>query len=284
MKLNSDAVWTTTPNHLRLLSTIEQLSKNHQNVPIPLIKSISNIKCNHSKLLLDLCKLKFIRYEKVGYKMQYNGYDCLAINTLRKRGLEVMGDKVGVGKESDIYYGRYKGEEVVLKFHRLGRTSFRTVKNNRDYHEGRQFCSWLYLSAISAQKEAEYMKIFEKLPIPQLKDNNRHVVVMQFLVGFSLLNDIDEIDNKDKAYNELMDFLISLWNLGYAHGDFNEFNVMINEKSEIKVIDFPQCVSNSNNKAKEYLKRDYECINSFFLRKFKFLAKCDEVDALINKE
>ncbi len=73
-----------------------------------------------------------------------------------KRGsIKRVGIKIGVGKESDIYLcegGKPKGEEdededdeeskdnyypVVVKFARLGRTSFRTVKNNRDYLKGR---------------------------------------------------------------------------------------------------------------------------------------------------
>ena len=43
-----------------------------------------------------------------------------------------VGQKVGVGKESDIYLAQTEsGEEVILKLHRLGRTSFRAVKNVR---------------------------------------------------------------------------------------------------------------------------------------------------------
>lgn len=45
-----------------------------------------------------------------------------------------VGQKVGVGKESDIYLAQTEaGEEVILKFHRLGRVSFRAVKNVRMY-------------------------------------------------------------------------------------------------------------------------------------------------------
>lgn len=63
------------------------------------------------------------------------GYDYLALNVLMKRGCikEIVG-KIGVGKESDIYKCiNEEGQEVVLKFARLGRVSFKTVKNNRDY-------------------------------------------------------------------------------------------------------------------------------------------------------
>jgi RIO kinase 2 len=58
--------------------------------------------------------------------------------------------QIGVGKESDIYIcesgdkideatGKsiHNGEPVVIKFARLGRTSFRSIKDNRDYLKGR---------------------------------------------------------------------------------------------------------------------------------------------------
>ena len=42
--------------------------------------------------------------------------------------------KIGVGKESDIYLIRSNENKLmVLKLARLGRASFKTVKNNRDY-------------------------------------------------------------------------------------------------------------------------------------------------------
>lgn len=53
-----------------------------------------------------------------------------------------MGNQIGVGKESDVYVaGGEDGEEdkeYALKLHRLGRTSFRQLKNKRDYHKHRQ--------------------------------------------------------------------------------------------------------------------------------------------------
>lgn len=47
---------------------------------------------------------------------------------------------------------------MVLKFHRLGRTSFRRLKEKRDYHKKRKACSWLYLSRLAATKEYAYLK------------------------------------------------------------------------------------------------------------------------------
>ena len=42
---------------------------------------------------------------------------------------------------------------------RLGRTSFRKLKEKRDYHRHRHNTSWIYLSRLSAMKEYAYMKV-----------------------------------------------------------------------------------------------------------------------------
>lgn len=61
----------------------------------------------------------------------------------------------------DIYIvANPNGEQYALKLHRLGRTSFRNLKNKRDYHKHRKNMSWLYLSRLSAMKEFAYMKVF----------------------------------------------------------------------------------------------------------------------------
>ena len=81
----------------------------------------------------------------------------------------------------------------------LGRISFRTVKQNRDYLRGRKSASWMYLSRLAAQKEFAFMKVlfpinpFNKqvlyengFPVPQPIEQNRHQVVMEFIDAFPL--------------------------------------------------------------------------------------------------
>ena len=78
------------------------------------------------------------------------------MNTL-KRTIGVVssvGNQIGVGKESDIFEALDpEGGEVVLKLHRLGRTSFRAVRRSRDYLRGKSKASWLYMSRLAAVKE-----------------------------------------------------------------------------------------------------------------------------------
>lgn len=60
----------------------------------------------------------------------------------------------------DIYIvANEEEQQFALKLHRLGRTSFRSLKNKRDYHKHRHKMSWLYLSRLAAMKEFAYMKV-----------------------------------------------------------------------------------------------------------------------------
>ena len=48
---------------------------------------------------------------------------------------------------------------LFILYSRLGRTSFRKIKEKRDYHKHRNNASWLYLSRIAAAKEFAFMKV-----------------------------------------------------------------------------------------------------------------------------
>lgn len=54
----------------------------------------------------------------------------------------------------------------------------------------------------------------------------------------------------DSLYNKLMDLIVKLANHGVIHGDFNEFNIMIDNEDHPILIDFPQMVSTSHVNAK----------------------------------
>jgi len=143
-----------------------------------------------------------------GYALTYMGYDYLALKAFMKRGhIKQVGIKIGVGKESDIYICENpEGETVVIKFARLGRTSFRTVKDNRDYLKGRSNSSWLYLSRIASLKEFAFMKALhgKDFPTPVPIDSNRHGIVMSHIRGYPL-SQIKELTNPGKVYEQLLE-------------------------------------------------------------------------------
>lgn len=225
------------------------------------------------KVISVLLKHKLVHHEAGhydGYSLTYAGYDILAIHTFVQRGLiEGLGNMIGTGKESDIYICRTAdGGEAVLKLARLGRMSFRAVKNKRDYLKYRSKNNWLYLSRLAAVKEYAYMELLHEhgFPTPTPLSQNRHAILMSLIPGFPL-QQVTLIAHPHTVYSRLMTLLIRFAEHGLIHGDFNEFNILVNEAEDIYVIDFPQMVSIDHLNASEFFTRDVDTLRNFFRRR-----------------
>ncbi|KAM9821395.1 serine/threonine-protein kinase RIO2 [Syngnathus typhle] len=277
-KLNVVVLRYLSRDDFRVLTAVEMGMKNHEIVPVSLLSSIASLKhggCN--KILRELVKHKLVVYERAktvqGYRLNFGGYDYLALKTLSSRDvIASVGNQMGVGKESDIYIvASQDGEQYALKLHRLGRTSFRNLKNKRDYHKHRKNMSWLYLSRLSAMKEFAYMKaLYDRgFPVPKPVDYNRHAVVMELINGYPLCQ-VHKLQDPPALYSEFMELIVKLANHGLIHGDFNEFNLMLDDQDHITMIDFPQMVSTSHPNAEWYFDRDVKCIRDFFARRYSY--------------
>lgn len=279
MKLDATDLRYITSDEFRVLTAVEMGSKNHEVVPTTLIAQISGLRSGGvNKHIGELAKRNLIakvqnaKYD--GYRLTYGGYDYLAMRALSKRdSMYSVGNQIGVGKESDIYIvANAEGKEMVLKLHRLGRISFRAIKEKRDYLGKRKSASWMYMSRLAAQKEWAFMKILHEhgFPVPTPVDQARHTILMEFIDAYPL-RQVDEIESPGKLYSSLMDLIVRFARAGLIHGDFNEFNILIKrETGEPVVIDFPQMVSTSHENAEWYFNRDVECIRTFFRRRFRY--------------
>merc|ERR1712110_765758 len=157
----------------------------------------------------------------------------------------------------------------------------------------RRQMSWLYLSRISATKEYAYMKaLYDRgFPVPKPLDFNRHCVLMQLVHGHPL-QQITEVDDPAELYDKLMHLMLKFFNHGVIHGDFNEFNIMLDDTGTPIVIDFPQMVSTGHPNAKEFFDRDVTCLKDFFRRRFNYeselapnfedIVRMDALDAEIS--
>lgn len=234
-----------------------------------------------------------------GYRLTYGGLDYLALHTHQKHStLYSVGNQIGTGKESDIFVvASPSGRQHVLKIHRLGRISFRTVKSNRDYLRHRSSASWMYMSRLAALKEFSFMRALKQAGfiVPEPIAHNRHTIVMELIDAFPL-RQIKEVLDPSGLYAELMEMVLRLAGVGMIHGDFNEFNILVKEdelppnaeqkaagkaadceatgriKLSPYLIDFPQMVSIDHTNAEMYFDRDIACIKRFFQRRFGFTS------------
>lgn len=239
MKLDATDVRYLTPEEFRVLTAVEMGSKNHEVVPTPLIAQISSLRhAGISKLLGNLLKRRLIArvqnnaYD--GFMLRYGGYDYLAVRALSKRkSVYAVGHQFGIGKESDIYMvSTEEGECRVLKIHRLGRISFRNIKEKRDYMGKRKSASWMYMSRLAAEKEYAFMRILydHGFPVPTPIDQTRHTVLMSYENAYPLRQIASlPMEQVRHLYSALMALIVRLARAGLIHGDFNEFNLLIRE-------------------------------------------------------
>ena len=282
MRLEAGSFRYLTKEDVRILTSVEMGMKNHEFVPEQLIESIAHLRrCGVFGRIQVLMKHGLLCHEggrADGYKLTYNGYDCLSLRALTNRGLLAsIGTRIGVGKESDIHMcADEDGKPLVVKFHRLGRISFRAVKSKRDYLQGRSHASWMYLARLAARKEFEYMKVLYEagFPVPKPVDNNRHAVLMEYMQDsvpmYQLPSELPN-DQIEKLLDVVFQLLLRFAACGLIHGDFNEFNLLVNLKEirKVTVIDFPQIISVEHPEAKHQFERDVGCIERFFGKRFR---------------
>jgi RIO kinase 2 len=216
----------------------------------------------------------------IGYSLKTAGYDCLAINALVKAGvLEAFGKPLGVGKEADVYDALApNGEKIAVKFHRLGRTSFRQTRRLRGYAADRRHISWFYQSRLAAEREFQALNIVYPcgVSVPEPISHNRHVVAMGVIEGDELSNFVDVL-NPEKILDEIiLNVRRAYLEAGVIHADLSEFNVIMKPDWHILIIDWPQFVRTSHPNAERLLRRDVRNILRFFKRKFKIERSLQE--------
>ncbi|MEM3731777.1 MAG: serine/threonine-protein kinase RIO2 [Candidatus Bathyarchaeia archaeon] len=281
-------VFRTLENEdIRVLQVIEAAMSKHEYVPKEIIEKFAKLTPDQASFRLTrLHKLRLIHQMRgpyVGYTLNYAGYDCLAINALVKAGvLEAFGKPLGVGKEADVYDAlNPSGERVAVKFHRLGRVSFRQTIRKRGYVKER--ASWLYQSKLAAEREFQALKlVFPKgVAVPEPISQNRHVIVMGMIEGAELA-EWKEIPNPERVLREILrNVRKAYFEAGVIHADLSEYNIILKPDMHILIIDWPQYVEKQHPNAQQLLARDVKNVLQYFRRKFKLKTKLKEALAYV---
>lgn len=272
MAFDASSLQYVEDDQWRILTSIEMGMRNHELVATELIQSISRIKTSIYHLLAELARQRLVSHEGKpydGYSLTKKGYDFLALHTLVKRGtIAHLGGILGQGKEADVYVAYAEDQTpVVIKFHRIGRVSFRKAKDTRDYLSKKHSSSWLYLSRLSAQREFQNMSALQDFPVPKAIDWNRHAVVMSLIPG-TLLNNISEMTDPSGIFDKCIDLAVRLLKIGVVHADFSQYNIIVDEQGNVTLIDFPQCMKASNPDSEEKFNHDLKELERFFDLRF----------------
>jgi RIO kinase 2 len=278
---------TLESEDIRVLQVIETAMSKHEFVPKEQIAKFAKFSLGETDFRLNrLDKFRLIRQTRgpyVGCTLNYAGYDCLAINALVKAGvLEAFGKSLGVGKEADVYDAlNPKGERIAVKFHRLGRISFRQTIRKRSYTTRR--ASWLFQSRLAAQKEFQALKLVfpKKVAVPEPISQNRHIIAMGMIEGAELAK-WKEIPKPEKVLKEILCNIRKTYlKAGVIHADLSEYNVILKSNMHILIIDWPQYVTKKHPNAQQLLTRDIKNILQYFKRKQELKVKLKEALAYV---
>lgn len=261
---------------LRILGIIEGLRGKFEYVPLEVLEAKSRLPPSH--LLSSLKKLRSLRLISMrvgsftGYTITFRGLDILALHSLKTRGVIVrIGDRIGVGKEGEVYLAESPQGVVVVKLHRGGIRSFRKIKRHRGYVSDIP-TDWIEYAKIVGEREFKVMSSLYKegARVPKPLALNRHAVVQEYIEGVELykVRELDS-DTASRILDSILETMrIAYVRVGVVHGDLSEYNVLVSDSQEAYVIDWPQYVYIEDPMAQRLLRRDVEYILRFFKRRF----------------
>ncbi|MFQ5763275.1 MAG: RIO1 family regulatory kinase/ATPase [Candidatus Bathyarchaeia archaeon] len=263
-----------TPRDFRILLAVEAGMERHKFVPASTVFEYSNIPPSEAEHRLNgILRLRLLTrtsapYE--GYSLNYAGYDFLALNAFVKADiLESLGQSIGVGKEADVYEAILASQRrAALKFHRLGRISFRQTKKVRPY--GGAESTWLFKSRRAASREFEALGMLHKsgLPVPEPIMHNRHAVLMGEIIGIQA-SQLKRLPTPRRYLIEILSIIRRAYcEAGVVHGDLSEFNILIQPDGKVLIIDWPQYVNRDHPSAERLLRRDIANVVESFRRRY----------------
>ena len=262
---------------LKIMWAIELQMKNYEYIPTDAIQNETNLPVSEIDYRLPRLVKKGLllnrRLKYSGYSLTTSGHDTLAIDSLVKADIiKAFGKPLGVGKESDVYDALTPdGKQVALKFHRIGRISFKKTKLKRNYIIKYSYTpDWSHQSRIAARKEYIALKLLylKGVLVPEPIKLNRHVIVMSMIQGAELYH-FPKLSDPETVLNEIIENIKKAYNqANMIHGDLSPYNIILQPNTHVLIIDWPQNIPTTHPNAKELLERDIQNVLKFFKRKY----------------
>lgn len=279
------------PLSLKALKLILALSERYSYVPISVIERGLNVSHELTvRSLENLVEFGLVRSSlKMGeyaYQLTFAGLDVLATVRLMSKGyLSRVGPRLFAGKESEIYVAwSPSGSELIIKFHREGARSFRSLRRTRHYGRVKSKAPWIIVAKESASREFRALAMLSRLgcAVPKPITLELHGIVMEYLNGTELSK--ASWLSKELAEGVLNDIIntirIAYRDGGIVHGDLSPYNILIVDNGgNVKgyVIDWPQYVDAKSEVADELLYRDLDNIATYFNKSFGLNVSAEDL-------
>lgn len=268
-------------NDWRTLGALESSIKKGEYTPTTYL--INESRLNEEEIDFRLQRLydfELIRRTAKGSSLLWAGFDALALKGLVDRNLvSGLGKPIGVGKESDVFEAvSDKGENLAIKFYRIGRISFRDTRRKRAYLNTSQH-QWLLVNSGAAKREFDALeKLYPRgIAVPHALARERHAILMEKIEG-TLLANLVIIPGASSVLKKILLNVSRTYREGaLINGDLSEFNILYDGLG-IYLIDWPQAINRSHRNAENLVLRDVRNIVNFFGRRHR--VKCDLENAL----
>nr|WP_230972176.1 RIO1 family regulatory kinase/ATPase [Archaeoglobus neptunius] len=263
----------------KILDAIFRNLWDYEYVPVKLISFHSNIGEEKVKNILrhlsDLRVVQNKRTEYEGSTFTFLGLSLYSLYRLVKKGhIEAIGKIMGEGKESAVFncFSEKYGE-CVVKFHKVGHTSFKKVKEKRDYGD----LHFSVLAIRSAKREYRALKKLQGLAVPVVYAWEGNAVLMELIDAKELFR--VRVENPDEVLNMILDEVGRFYRRGVVHGDLSQYNVLVSSDG-VWIIDFPQSIDVGEEGWEEILKRDVRNIVTYFNRAYRMEK---DINSAINR-
>ncbi len=203
-------------------------------------------------------------------------FDERTIFLLRKLlDKQIIGEFIGIinaGKEANVYLAYDKeGNEIAIKIYKIDSNTSRWMKNYiigdpRFKKVGKNSSQIIFLWA---KKEFKNLKqaYHAGLSVPQPIYVKNNVLIMEYIgdgpTPAPILKNVKSLENAEKLFDEVYQFIKVLYKAKLVHGDLSEFNILMLDQKPI-IIDISQAVSIDHPKSDQYLIRDIKNVINFF--------------------
>lgn len=252
----------------KILDAIFKNLWDYEYVPIQLIASQARIGEEKARNILRyLSDLRIVQNKQTEYEgstFTFLGLSLYSLNRLVRKGhIEAIGKKMGEGKESAVFncYSEKYGE-CVVKFHKVGHTSFKKVKEKRDYGD----LHFSVLAIRSARNEYRALKKLQGLAVPKVYAWEGNAILMELIEAKELYR--VRVENPEDVLDMIIEEVAKFYRRGIVHGDLSQYNVLVSSEG-IWIIDFPQSVEVGEEGWKEMLERDIRNIVTYFNRTYR---------------
>jgi RIO kinase 2 len=255
----------------RTLAGLERVSFSYGTGDIGRLSRVSRLPIERVKFALDsLMRKELASRRGGGFSLKKKGVEVMALKDyVKKDMIFALGPIIAKGKESDVYEAvTEEGTQLALKFYKIGRTSFTSVKKKRA-SEGTGIRSWMAANYEAAKKEYHALKKLAGLSrvFPAVVGYSRSTVLLEQISGVRL-SQRPYLEDPPRAERTIFESMrLAYRRAKLVNADLSEYNILTNG-SAIWLIDWPQAVDASHPNSAELLMHDVVAISRFFKRAY----------------